>query len=70
MSKQSENKEKQGWSKITPCCGNCENFTFEKEVKNEYWGNFIQESNLRCKIGEFKTDRSNYCDFYLKSDEI
>jgi hypothetical protein len=25
---------------------------------------------IRCKIGEFKTGKSNYCDFYLKSDEI
>lgn len=45
MSKQSENKRKQGFRKDAPCCSNCMNFT----------------SNLRCSIGGFAVIKSNWC---------
>lgn len=63
MSKQSENREKQGFQKKCPCCGNCLHFTSEivKEpciVPGSYWE---REKNLRCGIGGFKIGKSNWC---------
>lgn len=63
MSKQSENKEKQGFQKKSPCCGNCINFMSEmvKEkgfMPGSYW---TREKNLRCKIGGFAIGKSNWC---------
>lgn len=35
MSKQSENKEKQGFQKKCPCCGNCVHFASEVVKREE-----------------------------------
>lgn len=53
MSKQSENKEKQGFQKGCPCCGNCANFN--SDFKPIDWNPlYDKEVNLRCIIGGFK----------------
>jgi len=37
MSKQSDAKENQGYTKDVPCCQNCESFSLKKEeVKSKY----------------------------------
>jgi hypothetical protein len=63
MSKQSEAKEKQGFRKYSPCCKNCDFFTFKRENVKSKYGNyeFTKESDLRCAIGNFKVGKSNYC---------
>lgn len=65
MSKQSENKEKQGFQKKCPCCGNCINFASEIVKQEEviltggsYWK---REKSLRCAIGGFAIGKSNWC---------
>lgn len=62
MSKQSENKEKQGFQKQSPCCGNCVNYTSENVLQTG-WNNelYYRETNLRCSIGGFKIGKSNWC---------
>ena len=60
MSKQSENKEKQGFRKDAPCCSNCVNFTFEKKPL-EWDPKYFKDTNLRCSIGGFAVGKSNWC---------
>jgi hypothetical protein len=63
MSKQSEAKEKQGFKKDSPKCSNCVNFSLEIEKYKTEWSSqeYTKETNLRCKIGGFKTGKSNWC---------
>lgn len=62
MSKQSENREKQGFQKKSPCCGNCVNYTSDSLPKEGWDGNtYYHETNLRCGIGGFKIGKSNWC---------
>jgi len=63
LSKQSEAKEKQGWLKHGPACGNCQSFTWEDKTVDygPCYGLHVLEINLRCKEGEFKTGKSSWC---------
>lgn len=63
MSKESENKEKQGFQKKCPCCGNCANYICEvKAIKEEFCSRtYYKEKNLRCAIGGFAISKSNWC---------
>lgn len=63
MNKQSEQKEKQGFRKGCPCCGNCVNFTSEiVEEKGYYEGQvWHREKGLRCTLGEFSVKKQNWC---------
>lgn len=63
MSKQSEAKEKQGFLKKSPTCSNCIHFSVEKEDYQTQWSSqtFTREFNIRCKLGDFKVGKSNWC---------
>ena len=63
MSKQSDAKENQGFSKSCPSCSNCQNFLSKKETFKYPWDSkeFTKESELRCKVGQFKVGKSNWC---------
>jgi hypothetical protein len=63
MSKQSQAKEKQGFVKKSPTCSNCVNFSMVTEEYRTQWSSqvFTRESNFRCKLGEFKVGKSNWC---------
>lgn len=63
MSRQSENKENQGFQKKCPCCGNCKNLTSKMETKFSSWNgqSYTHETNLRCTIGKFAVGKSNWC---------
>lgn len=63
MSKQSENKEKQGFQKKCPCCGNCDKFHSQKIETTRSWTTkaFIEETELRCSLGGFKVGKGNWC---------
>ena len=67
MSKKSEAKERQGWRKKGPTCGNCQLFNW-KDKTVDYgpaYGLYVLEINLRCKRGEFKTGKSSWCQCHL-----
>jgi len=70
MSKQSENKAKQGFQSKCPCCNNCIHFTFKEEQEfNKYSQALItNESNLRCSLGNFSVKKSNWCKEHLTID--
>lgn len=72
MSKQSEAKEKQGFKKDCPKCANCINFSLEKENYTTQWSNqeYTREFNLRCKIGDFKVGKSNWCSSHIFNDKV
>ena len=72
MSKQSEAKEKQGFLKKSPTCSNCINFSLEKEQYKIQWSSqeFTREFNLRCKIGNFKVGKSNWCNQHSFGDKV
>ena len=62
MSKQSEQKEKQGFQKNSPNCANCVNFSSQRiENKSGYGANYFKETSLRCNVGGFKVGKSNWC---------
>jgi hypothetical protein len=65
MSKQSELKEKQGFRKDAPNCGNCIYFSSKVETKTSYGTTFKVETELRCNIGDFKIGKSNWCTLHL-----
>ena len=60
MSKQSEAKEKQKYSRDIKNCGNCKHFTSDKEK----WNYGTIERNLRCSVGKFKVHKTAKCDLY------
>ena len=66
MSKQSEAKEKQGYTKQAPCCSNCNFFTSKIESVKSGWSSqeFKHESELRCLIGKFKVLKNSWCNQY------
>ena len=72
MSKQSEAKEKQGFKKDSPKCSNCVNFSSEKENYTTQWSSteYTREFNLRCKIGDFKVGKSNWCSLHNFNDKV
>lgn len=57
MSKQSEAKEKQGYTRDLNMCSNCTNYLSRRG--SAY---FHAESKLRCKIGGFKIFKTATCD--------
>lgn len=52
MSEQKENKEKQGFKKNHPCCGNCINFL--SETKSCSVGGFVVIKSNRCECHGYK----------------
>ncbi len=60
MSKQSEAKEKQNYTRDINNCGNCIHFKCDREK----WNSNIIERNLRCSIGGFKIHKTAICDLY------
>lgn len=66
MSKVTANKEKQGFEKKSPMCGNCLNFTSEIIEEKDCWGCYKKEKNMRCTLGNFKVIKSNWCKCYQK----
>lgn len=65
MSKQSEAKAKQGYTKDVPKCSNCVNFSFDTEKVG--WGNYVLEKNLRCGIGMFKVNKTAACNMHTRN---
>lgn len=63
MSKQSEQKEKQGFRKGCPCCENCANFTCEIVKEIGYYSSQIwtREKKLRCTLGGFSVKKRSWC---------
>ena len=61
MSKQSEAKEKQGFTKESPKCSNCINFSSHKFMEETKWGIYPREINVKCSLGNFKVGKSNWC---------
>ena len=61
MSKQSEAKESQGFSKESPKCSNCKYFSSEKFEEETKWGIYQREQNVKCSLGNFKIGKSNWC---------
>ncbi|MGX5885214.1 hypothetical protein [Burkholderia gladioli] len=70
MSKQSEAKEAQGWRKKAAVCAHCLHFKFDRVETPSQWGCavYVQEKNLRCSLGGFKTGKSNTCDYFTAKD--
>jgi hypothetical protein len=61
MSKQAEAKIAQGYTRVTPCCGNCRYFESDS-VRNSY--GYDEEKMLRCGIGEFKVHKMGWCQMF------
>jgi hypothetical protein len=73
MSKQSAAKEHQGYTRCTPQCGRCIHFKSDKVVATFGVGAFLEERNLRCKIGNFKVNKTAWCRMFelaAKSDAL
>jgi len=67
MSKQSENKEKQGYTMKQGTCGNCRYYTSEmKEHKDFYGQNWKEEKSKRCAIGGFAVKKTGVCNLFCK----
>lgn len=60
-SRQAQAKDAQGWRKNGPKCGNCRHFHFVIVRNLSEQGEFFEEANLRCRIGRFDTQKSNWC---------
>ena len=71
MSKQSEAKEAQGYSKKPASCGNCVNFRSDTIVEppSYYWpeGRTV-ERKFRCGISGFAVGRGGYCKLWRSID--
>jgi len=62
MSKQSEAKLSQGYTREGPMCRNCAHFSSQRStMSNPGYNDWVVESNLRCQLGGFKTLKSSWC---------
>ncbi len=60
MSKQSEAKERQGFTKVLATCSNCEQFTFVERTGGYSLDHVFQEK-LRCGLGGFAVNKNATC---------
>jgi hypothetical protein len=63
MSKQSEAKAAQHYSRVPNNCGSCRHFQFEEvRVKGSFGGGtYVEQKNLRCGVGGFKVHKTACC---------
>jgi hypothetical protein len=61
MSKQSAAKEHQGYTQASPQCGRCVHFTSDHVAMTVRFIPYHGEKNLRCKIGNFKVNKTAWC---------
>ena len=70
MSKQSEAKEAQGYTKKPASCGNCANFKSElvkfPPPPGQFYG-YTEEKNRRCGIGSFAVGRNGHCSLWARA---
>lgn len=74
MSKQSEAKERQGYTPkpIPHVCGTCGNITSDLVEMTGYMGKpngFVVEKNIRCGIGGFAVKKMATCDEWRPRNE-
>ena len=64
MSKVSDAKQAQGYTRETPCCARCRDFTCDK--KESYPGSkYFVDTNMRCTVGQFKVHKMGWCNRYV-----
>lgn len=61
MSKQSEAKLAQGYTKLSPQCINCKNYESETTTRAGWNQTYEIETNLRCVIGGFAINKTAWC---------
>ena len=61
--KMAEKKEKAGYRKAGPCCGNCKHFTSEvtEKVDKLTLTTYRVEKKLRCTLHKWATKRRGWC---------
>ena len=65
MSKQSEAKQAQGYTRTLKTCANCKHFTCEvTNHKNPLGQSYTIDRNLRCSIGGFKVNKTATCNLH------
>lgn len=64
MSKQSKEKEKQGYTRTLKTCGNCKHFHSKLTTESNAFGSWTNETNLRCIIGGFKVHKTATCNMH------
>ena len=71
MSKQSEAKAAQKYTKASACCKTCKHFSSDiSEMPGAYGvGVWIKENNKRCNIGGFAVQSSAHCDLFARKVE-
>lgn len=52
-------KDDQGFKKKGPSCGNCKHYSSIFKTKTS--GEWIEETNKRCIIGQFATGKNCWC---------
>jgi hypothetical protein len=66
MSKQSENKDAQGYRKQSMSCQHCKHFSSEFKDRRPTWAssNYVitEEKNIRCNLGGFAVQKTASCD--------
>lgn len=62
MSKQSEAKYIQGYTKTPKTCSNCESFR-SKKLETQY--GWIDEKEMRCNLGGFKVNKTSVCNEHI-----
>lgn len=67
MSKQSEAKERQGYTTDPKNCGSCKHFQCDlEEQKGYYYKPFYIERNKRCGLGGFAVKKTASCRLWEK----
>jgi hypothetical protein len=61
MSKQSDAKEKQGYTRVLKTCGNCRFLSKEIEKVSNYYATYEMDKKLRCSIGGFAVQKMATC---------
>jgi hypothetical protein len=68
MSKQSDAKEAQGYTRDPLNCSTCKHFTSEIEQVHSYGHTYSKETNLRCGIGGFAVKKMDRCNRWEKME--
>jgi hypothetical protein len=70
MSNVSYAKAAQGWQKKADICADCRHFKLDRIETRSRWGGapVIEEKNLRCGLGAFKTGKTNTCACFSRTE--
>lgn len=62
-------KVEMGFQKTAPTCGSCKHFSYNQVKMKSYYEEYTVAKMLRCGLGNFKVNKSNWCQRYERKEQ-